>query len=73
VRAWGIPQEEPANKELVAEAKKAEEIKAKLEKREQEKRELEERRQAENNKILALLEKKGIQMGAPSFNTQVQQ
>lgn len=64
-------QEEPNNKDLVAEAKKAEAIKAKIEKREQERKEAEEKREAENNKLLAVLKKKGIQMGAPSFNTQV--
>ncbi|ELR22915.1 tetratricopeptide repeat domain containing protein [Acanthamoeba castellanii str. Neff] len=63
-------QEEPNNKDLVAEAKKAEAIKAKIEKREQERKEAEEKREAENNKLLAVLKKKGIQMGAPSFNTQ---
>jgi hypothetical protein len=64
-------QEEPDNKDLAAELKKAEAIKAKIEQKEREKREAEEKRQAEDNKILALLGKRGIQMGAPSFNTQV--
>jgi hypothetical protein len=69
--AWATWQEEPNNKDLVAEAKKAEAIKAKIEKREQERKEAEAKREAENNKLLAVLKKKGIQMGAPSFNTQV--
>ncbi len=68
---WATWQEEPNNKDLVAEAKKAEAIKAKIEKREQERKEAEAKREAENNKLLAVLKKKGIQMGAPSFNTQV--